>query len=148
MPARGADRLRLLGEVLWLLMNSRVHSPYTIEEVKLAVLIPIEKGQAVLFRDGDRPVGFVSWAWLSDEVAERYARTTKPIGPAEWDSGKNLWFMDFIVPFGQAREIVRHLREVRFPDHVAKSLRFDPPRRFRGVRHWRGVNVPWGRDHV
>ncbi len=33
------------------------------------------------------------------------------IQPNDWQSGDNLWFADWISPFGRTREMVRSMRE-------------------------------------
>lgn len=49
------------------------------------------------------------WARLSDAVSERMIYDQQPPDEAEWASGSNLWFLDILAPFGQGRQIARHI---------------------------------------
>lgn len=89
------------------------------------LLPPLALNQYQLYQEenGDRPTGLVTWAWFSPEVEQEYVRNSKALQPADWNSGERGWIIDFIAPFGHAKEIVSDLRNDVFPDKVGRFLR-------------------------
>lgn len=76
-----------------------------------------------IYRKGDLPVGFVTWAWLSEDVESRYAAKTSSLSPQEWQSGNRLWLLDLVAPFGDAKKVFSDLRGNVFPNEVGRFLR-------------------------
>jgi cytolysin-activating lysine-acyltransferase len=76
---------------------------------------PIERDQYVLLTDGEGgPFAGTCWAWLSEEVAERYKTQGGVIVGDEYQSGDQLWFTSLFAPFGRLRDLLDTLRE-EFP---------------------------------
>ena len=49
------------------------------------------------------------WARLDDEVSARMLETGMPPTEEEWTSGKTLWFLDLLAPFGHGRIVARNI---------------------------------------
>ena len=58
-----------------------------------------------------KPYGFCTWGWVSDEVLERLQSGNTILEKSDWQSGKNLYFADWVSPFGRTREMVRSMRD-------------------------------------
>jgi hypothetical protein len=55
----------------------------------------------------------------------------------DWCSGRRLWVVDLVAPFGHARAVCRELRS-RFRDYSsAKALRMDSEGRYRKLAEFR-----------
>lgn len=117
--------------------KSRLHRNYTIQEVKNLIIPPIALGQSILFRKENAPHAYVSWAYLSESVATGFADDSYRLTPNDWMSGKELWVMDFIAPFGNVFGISRILQD-KFAGQTAKSVRFDADRKLTGRPIWKG----------
>ena len=70
------------------------------------------------------PVGFICWAFLSDEIDTLYGEGKHKLKPTDWNSGKNFWIIELIAPFGHGKLIISELRYKIFPSRVGKALMF------------------------
>jgi cytolysin-activating lysine-acyltransferase len=134
----------LLGEITYLFLNSARHQQYAVHQLAALAIAPIKLDQFRLYRSRKGPVGYVAWAWLSDAVAADYATGSRLLRPQELRSGPNLWFIEFLAPFGHAPRIACDLRDKIFPDKTARSMRHYGDGRPPQVRHWRGAGVADG----
>ncbi|MCI4649477.1 toxin-activating lysine-acyltransferase [Phaeodactylibacter sp.] len=133
----------LIGEVTSLLMLSKVHRKMQIRDISDIVLPPVHLNQFRIYRNSkEEPIGLVTWGWFSDEIEKKYLSGDVVLTFGEWNSGKNLFFTDFIAPFGHAKKIFKDLTHNIFPDETAKTLRFDDHGKHRkNVIHLYGKNV-------
>ncbi len=125
----------VLGEVLWLMGHSRLYRKYSVDDIHRLVIPPILTNQAILFRKAGKPHAYVSWAFLSSEVADGFSQDTYRLTAQDWCSGNELWMMDFLAPFGGGIRVAGHLRK-HFAGRTAYSLRFDENRKLVGKVHW------------
>lgn len=80
-----------------------------------------------LFNSRGSPVAFATWAFVTDEVANSLlADPNYPLDISEWNEGDQLWFVDFVAPFGEARNLARKLTAVYLPQAT----------RVRGIRRY------------
>lgn len=128
-------KFQLLGEITFLLSASPLHQNAAIGKISQNIWTPLELNQFRIYRKRDNPVGFVSWAYLSDELEQQYIAGPTELKLEDWRSGNNLFFIEFIAPFGHTRQIIQDLTTHIFPDRTAKSLRFrelgQPPKLYR-----------------
>jgi cytolysin-activating lysine-acyltransferase len=93
----------VLGEITWLMSQSRRHSSFSIADLAWFAMPPIAGRQFHLFRDGGRPVGVALWGFPPPAAEERLAKAlpspANPLGPGDWTGGANLWLVDLIAPF-------------------------------------------------
>ncbi len=116
------ERFRRLGEVFWLLRRSPRHAGWGPDEVERKLLRPLTLGQARVFHRRDMPVGLATWAWL-DAAAATLLEKEGRVAPDGWRSGPDLWIVDFVAPFGDARAITRDLHALLPAEPVSGALR-------------------------
>lgn len=125
-----------MGQAVELLFETN-RRRFTIASAYLWLWPAIRLRQIVfLLGPDDRPLGFATWAHLSDEVSREFAdRDPSHLPVGDWNEGANLWIMDFVAPWGHARPLANAL-------NTALGGRFDQARRLvrrrdgsvRGVR--------------
>lgn len=113
----------VLGEMTWLYSNSRIHREWPIGSIQQWLLPPLLTKQFRVYRKGDKPIGFVTWAWMSKEVEEAYVLNTASLQPKDWKSGDRGWIIDWVVPFGGTRQVAFDLKHNIFPNDVGRFLR-------------------------
>ena len=128
---------------LFLFNQSPDHRLYTLVEFNHYCLFPLIHQKARLFYNGDKPIGFVSWAWLTEEeaqdfISERWMPSEEVHKrPDIIDDQYQLWGIDFISPYGHSTKVMRgmmkhsqsilgkrvpaHWRRFKQPDKVHKK---------------------------
>ena len=81
--------------------------------IQRLILPPMRLGQYKIYSDKEVPIGYASWALLSDELSEGYRNNTYKIKAQDWNSGDNLWLIDVICPFGGTRIAIKRLDNLR-----------------------------------
>ena len=112
-----AQKLPLLGHVTWLYTQSQQHKHYFIQDIESRVLPAIVTDQCKIYLQESAtqlPLGYVSWAYLSEQAEERHIATQR-IAPGDWKSGDRVWIIDFVVPFGGAAEALDDIRNKIHP---------------------------------
>ena len=80
-----------------------------------------------LYNSRGSPVGFATWAFVTEEVAQSLlADPNYPLDIGEWNEGDQLWLVDFVAPFGEARNLARKVITACLPQ----------ARRVRGIRRY------------
>ena len=114
----------LLGEVVGLMLASDLHRRWPIALIEKFVLPAFHHHQFRLYRDGPKPIGYISWALLSQEVEDRYLAGGYLLTPQDWKSGELPWLIDFIVPYGHVKQVRRAFYQERiFGDRPHKVIR-------------------------
>jgi len=100
-------------DCLYLFNQSEDHRLYTLSEFNHYCIFPLLHKKARLFYDGDKPVGYVSWAWLTEDEVEKFL-SQMWIPPEEvWkrpdiiDDRYQHWGIDFIAPYGHSTKVMR-----------------------------------------
>ena len=106
-------RFKLLGEVTSLMLLSPIHQRYLVSDIGDIITPALDKNQFRIYHKGANPVAILTWAWLSDEVHEKYKEGNYLLKDDEWNSGKHLWFIDFIAPFGNGSKILADIKKLR-----------------------------------
>ena len=108
--------IEAVGKIVWLMGQSEVHQALDIADIHRVVLPPVALGQYRLWEADGFPVGYMTWALFNEETEARSLDGTRYIQPNDWNARQNLWLVDFVVPFGNIREMVRegrdHLRDI------------------------------------
>lgn len=107
---RVAGKLPLLGAVGWLMMQQTATRHTLLSELEWRVMPALVLEQAKLYMREDSPIAYVSWATLSEPVAQRYATAPHQLTASDWQSGDQVWIVDLFVPFGGAQEVMNDLR--------------------------------------
>lgn len=113
----------VLGEAVWLYSCSDLHRKWSIGSIHKWILPALKHDQYRIYHRANKPIGFVSWGWLSETVESDYVRQPNKLMPDDWTSGERGWILDFVAPFGDAKHIIRDLRHNVFPDKVGRMLR-------------------------
>ena len=98
---------------LFLFNQSPDHRLYTLVEFNHYCLFPLIHQKARLFYNGNKPIGFVSWAWLTEEeaqdfISERWMPSEEVHKrPDVINDQYQLWGIDFIAPYGHSTKVMR-----------------------------------------
>lgn len=109
-------KLPVLGPVAWLFGRMPGKQHLFLQDLDWAVLPPLVLDQCRLFMNGDMPFGYISWAFVSDEVHVRIQSGDVKLQPHEWQGGTNAWLIDIVTPFGEAEKMLAELKQSSFPE--------------------------------
>lgn len=134
---KGLDLYLATGFAFELLARSTYHQQFSIGSYFTVEILPaLRCGQSRFYVNNDGvPTGMVTWARLSDAVEADVLETGRALDLDEWACGPNLFFNDFIAPYGTKSAIVRDLRNV-FPGETGSSLRRTEGAAVRKVNRW------------
>lgn len=102
-------RAALVGQITGLLLQSPVHRHLFVSELEWRVIPPLNLGQCRLFKNKGVPFAFVTWAFVSDDVAGRLQAAPGRLQPHEWKCGPRQLIIDVVAPFGGAEACVREV---------------------------------------
>ena len=119
---RVSGKLPLLGAVGWLMMQQTATRHTLLSELEWRVMPALVLEQAKLYMREDSPIAYVSWATLSEPVAQRYAAAPHQLTASDWQSGDQVWIVDLFVPFGGAQEVMNDLRSNVFAGRAIHQL--------------------------
>lgn len=107
-----SERL-IVGEIVELMLVSPVHAQWRLRAIERSVLPPVRLGQYKIWRDVERdaPIGYASWAFMSEEASETYVRFGR-LPDGCFDSGPLPWLVDLIAPYGHCLQFVRELQVI------------------------------------
>ncbi|MGE5546800.1 MAG: toxin-activating lysine-acyltransferase [Solirubrobacterales bacterium] len=131
-PAHEPDRApatlsQVLGEVVFLMTMPQSHKFLFLADLEWLVMPPLGLRQFRLWRQGQQPVAFASWAFLSDEAQERAVAGVRRLRPSDWKSGDHAWLMDVVAPNAEfAQKMVEELKRDVFAGRTLKGLRPRP----------------------
>jgi cytolysin-activating lysine-acyltransferase len=131
----------MLGDMVWLYSKSELHRDWPLRSINAWLLPAIQHDQCRIYYRNARPIGFVSWAFLSDEVQQSYVKKTSSLRPDQWRSGDNFWLLDLVAPFGDAKLIINDLRSGFFSDKIGYFLRDKPGRKALTICHVHGKSA-------
>ncbi|MEJ7686952.1 MAG: toxin-activating lysine-acyltransferase [Variovorax sp.] len=129
------DKLPILGPVAWLMMQQAGSRHTLLSELEWRVMPALALDQAKLYLKGTTPIAFVSWARLGEAAAERYCNAPHHLASSDWTSGDQVWLVDILAPFGNAKEVFSDVRENMFAGQVVRQLLPDASTRAR-VMAW------------
>lgn len=109
--------------MVWLYSVSDLHKKWSMDSLHQWTIPALRHQQYRLYRSGDKPVGFATWAWLSEDIETIYATNPSSLKPRDWQSGERLWILDLVAPFGDAKRVIADLRRNVFPNDVGRFLR-------------------------
>ena len=104
------DKRNFVGDVLSIVALSDFHHHWKMHKVKRVFVPPLQIGQFRIWYHDSRPSGFCSWAWVSDEILNKLQNENYLMQPEDWKSGSNLWFAEFVAPYGNTRQMVKDMR--------------------------------------
>lgn len=132
-----------LGAMTWLMAQSPYHRQWNAHDVHTELLPPIVLGQYRLYRDTTgTPIGFATWAHISDDVLAALQERRRPLVFDDWNSGATNLINDFVAPWGHGPWIVNELRATRFAGQQGIGLRRRMDGSIRKTYRWRGKAAP------
>ena len=76
----------------------------------------------IYFNDDQEPVAFVTWAEVCEQTQKELIDDSRALYYQDWNNGDNLYFNDFVAPWGGVKEILTDLTSHIFADREAFSL--------------------------
>lgn len=77
---------------------------------------------------------------FTEELGEKYMAGDFDFKPEFWKAGDQIWFIDFIAPFGDALNMAADMKENIFPNDVAYAPLIDPKTNRYRTRKFHGIN--------
>ncbi|MBV7257404.1 toxin-activating lysine-acyltransferase [Pacificimonas sp. WHA3] len=122
--ASGVTISHLFGEMTWLMSQSPLHRALPIFQLEMLVMAPIMLRQLYIFRDGDKPVGYATWAYCNAAAEAKLEKGLLAPGAAfaadDWKSGDTCWLVDLVAPFANAQN---QQREIMIADLISGPLK-------------------------
>lgn len=103
--------------------QSPAHKHLFLADMDWLVMPPILTRQFRLFKVGNKPYAFVSWANLNDQVIARVMGGNPRLSPSEWNCGDQAWLIDIVAPFGGAEGVLKELKAKVFADRPLMTVR-------------------------
>ena len=85
------------------------YDKFTYKQLTEMITPSINLDQYQIHRIGSEDVGFTNWAYLSDNVEQRFKLIGK-IKPNEWNCGDNIWVMQ-VVAKSHVKEIMKWVKD-------------------------------------
>lgn len=101
---------------LYLFSQSDGHRHYTITEFLRYLVYPVLHSKIEIFYEDGKPVGLVTWCFLPEDIAEEFLADRYVLEEEDYiaTDGDQLWGIEFIAPFGHARQIMKSMRDKHF----------------------------------
>jgi len=115
-----------LGAATSIMLASPLHRHVFLTELDWLVVPAITAGQIRVFHHGNVPVAFATWAFLNEDVAERFKAGLGRLKPQEWKCGEDIWLVELCAPYGGVKEILMDLAENTFAGKVVNTMRPAP----------------------
>ena len=107
------DYSTALSHGIELFRQSKWHKDYNVEDIYRYLVSPIEHNRIRLYYEYDKPIGLVTWCWLSKEDGKKFLDNNYYITDKDYVSDKDeeLWGIELLAPYGNARQVMRLIRK-------------------------------------
>ena len=85
------------------------YDKFTYQQLTEMITPSLNLDQYQIHRIGNEDVGFTNWAFLSDNVEQRFKLIGK-LKPNEWNCGDNIWVMQVIAK-SNVKEIMKWVKD-------------------------------------
>ena len=85
------------------------YDKFTYKQLTEMITPSVNLDQYQIHRIGNEDVGFTNWAFLSDNVEQRFKLIGK-LKPNEWNCGDNIWVMQ-VVAKSNVKEIMKWVKD-------------------------------------
>lgn len=103
-----------LVHALELFRASPSHSRYNVNSIYIYLQLPIKHRCIRLYYENNKPVGLITWCWLTDTDAELFLQDKYHPTELDYESdlpmSRQLWGMEFIAPYGHTRQMMRSIK--------------------------------------
>jgi hemolysin-activating ACP:hemolysin acyltransferase len=132
-PGKDISYADALVDVLYLFNQSEEHIGYCLFEFNAYAIYPMLHGKMRMFYDGNKPIGLVTWAFLSNDKAEQFSEDAYMLDEVDYvpEDGDQLWGIEYIAPFGNVRQIMKSMKQVYYD-------LYDKPKR---SVHWKRLTT-------
>ena len=104
-----------LGQAVWLMTMSKEHRELSIKQLEENALAAILLQQFKMYMKAKRPVAFLTWAAVSDDIKKRMDKGDKTLELTDWRSGNNIVIIDCVSPFNPPKifeeEFIKKLKK-------------------------------------
>lgn len=101
-------------DYMWLAEQSINHRDDSIEVVCAEVVWPMLLGNYFIMHEDGKPVAYASWGFFSEKVSTvKMAATRELLLKDDYNTGKEIWLMDVIAPFGHAKKAIAKLLRIK-----------------------------------
>ncbi|WP_417827114.1 toxin-activating lysine-acyltransferase [Thalassospira povalilytica] len=90
-----------MGNAVWLMTMDKAYCDRPIRDIEAMIAIPILLRQFKLYSQKDKPIAFLTWAAVSDEVKAKLD-TGGELEFNDWRSGESVVVIDVVSPFTDA----------------------------------------------
>jgi cytolysin-activating lysine-acyltransferase len=127
-----------VGHMVGLCAFSGHYLNWTISDIGRLFIPPVMLGQCKFWFNEGRLTAFATWAYLSDECDERIRTTFADPDDQAWNSGRKLWIIDLVAPYGNVMEVVKDLQKTAFINQTEPgfALRRDKTGKVRKIAKW------------
>ena len=107
------DNNKALADGLELFKHSVWHRVYNVVDVYRYLIAPIKYNRTRLYYQEDKPIGLVTWCWLSKEDGQRFLNNDYYITESDYvsDTDEELWGIELLAPYGNARQVFSLIRK-------------------------------------
>jgi cytolysin-activating lysine-acyltransferase len=98
-----------LYRIIHLYRQFKQYDKFTYKQLTEMITPSVNLDQYQIHRIGSEDVGFTNWAYLSDNVEQRFKLIGK-LKPNEWNCGDNIWVMQ-VVAKSNAKEIMKWVKD-------------------------------------
>ena len=86
------------------------HKDDDIQLVYAEIVLPMVMGNYIMLRESGKTVAYASWGFFSKAVSDIKMVSRKwLLVPEDYDTGREIWLMDVIAPYGHYRKIIAAL---------------------------------------
>ena len=98
-----------LYRIIHLYRQFKQYDKFTYKELTKMITPSVNLDQYKIHRVGNQDVGFTNWAYLSDNVEQRFKLSLR-LKDNEWNCGNNIWVMQILAK-SHAKEIMRWVKD-------------------------------------
>jgi hemolysin-activating ACP:hemolysin acyltransferase len=107
------DKYKIVVDSISLMSIVEPYSNYTTNDIISYLLLPIEYNKIRIYYEGDKPIGLITWCWLSTTKSDLFLQDEYTPTKEDFalDTSDKLWGFEFIAPYGHARQMMRAIRK-------------------------------------
>ncbi len=99
------------GDICTLLATSGTYTHWSLAKIGEAIGYPLSLNQCFVYYRDEKPVGIITYAYVSDEALSALMSGERVIQHEDWQSGEHLFVPDLIAPFGDVRTMTKHFHK-------------------------------------
>ena len=96
-----------------LFRQSKWHREYKVEDIYRYLIAPIKNNKIILYYQHKKPIGLVTWCWLSKQDGQKFLSNNYYITENDYllNTGEELWGIEFIAPYGNVRQVMNLIKK-------------------------------------